>query len=133
MSGNDAPARIDAFGTPIDLAALRERTGDLAAVAGVRQVVLDNGAERGVRVVELRTAAGLEVEILVDRAMDLGSVRYRGTPLGWRSGNGFRHPGLHEHNDEGGLSWLRAIDGMLVTGGLDHTLFGGEVDATGYG
>jgi hypothetical protein len=132
VSQNSEPARITAFGTSIDVAALRERTGDLAAIAGIRQIVLDNGAERGVRVVELRTSAGLEVEILVDRAMDLGSVRYRGTPLGWRSGNGFRHPGLHEHNDEGGLSWLRAIDGMLVTGGLDHTLFGGEVDATAY-
>ena len=33
-------------------------------------------------------------------------------PFGWRSGNGFRHPGLHEHSDEGGLSWMRALDGL---------------------
>lgn len=111
---------------------LRRRTGDPAAVAGIRQVVLDNGVERGVRAIELRTAGGLEIELLIDRALDIGNARFRGVPFGWRSGNGYRHPGLHENNDEDGLSWLRALDGLLVTGGLDHTLFGGEVDASHY-
>ncbi|WP_219819571.1 MULTISPECIES: aldose 1-epimerase family protein [unclassified Pseudoclavibacter] len=123
---------VDVFGAELSIADLRRRTGDLSAVAGIRQVVLDNGVERGVRAIDLRTSAGLELEVLVDRAFDLGSMRFRGAPIGWRSGNGFRHPGLHEHNDEGGLSWLRALDGLLVSGGLDHTLFGGEVDATRY-
>lgn len=111
---------------------LEARTGDMAAVAGIRAVVLDNGPERGVRALDLRTTAGLELELLVDRALDIGSARLAGVPFGWRSGNGFRHPGLHEHSDEGGLSWLRALDGLLVSGGLDHALFGGEVDATRY-
>ncbi|QJU56160.1 aldose 1-epimerase family protein [Herbiconiux sp. SALV-R1] len=123
---------MDIFGAELTAAQLAERTGDLSAVAGIRQVVLDNGVERGVRAIDLRTSAGLELEVLVDRAFDLGSARFKGAPLGWRSGNGFRHPGLHEHSDEGGLSWLRALDGLLVSGGLDHTLFGGEVDATRY-
>jgi galactose mutarotase-like enzyme len=123
---------MEIFGRELSLRELRERTGDTQSVAGVRLVELADGAERGVRAVELRTAAGLELEILVDRALDLGVARHRGVPFGWRSGNGFRHPGLHEHNDEGGLSWLRALDGLLVSGGLDHTLFGGEVDAGTY-
>jgi hypothetical protein len=120
------------FGQQLSPTELRRRTGDTGAVAGIRQVVLDNGVERGVRAIELRTAGGLELDLLVDRALDLGDARYKGVPFGWRSGNGYRHPGLHEHNDEGGLSWLRAIDGLLVSGGLDHTLFGGEVDASQY-
>lgn len=123
---------VNVFGTELTRLELEQRTGDLASVAGIRSVVLDDGVERGVRALDLRTSSGLEVEVLVDRAFDIGSVRYRGAPLGWRSGNGFRHPGLHEHHDEGGLSWLRALDGLLVSGGLDHTLFGGEVDATRY-
>lgn len=123
---------MDIFGHELSERELRRRVGDTAAVAGVRQVVLDNGAERAVRAVELRSAAGLEIELLVDRALDIGSARFRAEPFGWRSGNGFRHPGLHENNDEGGLSWLRALDGLLVTGGLDHTLFGGEADASQY-
>jgi len=113
-------------------AELRRRTGDLAAFAGVQEVVLRNGREEGVRALVLRNASGLEVEVLIDRAFDLGSARWRGEPFGWRSGNGFRHPGLHEADAENGLSWLRAIDGLLVTGGLDHALFGGEYDATHY-
>ena len=123
---------MNIFGRDLSRDELERRTGDLSAVAGIRQVVLDNGVERGVRAIDLRTASGLELEVLVDRAFDLGSARFRGVPLGWRSGNGFRHPGLHEHTDEGGLSWLRALDGLLVSGGLDHTLFGGSVDATRY-
>ncbi|TQK17687.1 uncharacterized protein DUF4432 [Microbacterium sp. SLBN-154] len=111
---------------------LRRRAGDLAAFAGIQEVVLKNGREEGVRALLLRNASGLEVEVLIDRAFDLGSARYRGVPFGWRSGNGFRHPGLHESDAENGLSWLRALDGLLVTGGLDHALFGGEYDATHY-
>lgn len=117
---------------PIATAELRKRTGDLAAIAGIRETVLDNGSERGVRSLTLRNASGLEVEVLVDRGFDLGGARWRGMPFGWRSGNGYRHPGLHEADAEGGLSWLRALDGLLVTGGLDHALFGGEYDASHY-
>ncbi|MFC0681852.1 aldose 1-epimerase family protein [Lysobacter korlensis] len=120
------------FDSNLTPAELRRRTGDTAAFGGIRQVVLDNGSERGVRAVELRTSAGLELQLLVDRALDFGDARLAGVPFGWRSGNGYRHPGLHEPNGEDGLSWLRAIDGLLVTGGLDHTLFGGEYDASHY-
>lgn len=120
------------FTEPVATRELKRLTGDLSAFAGIREVVLDNGVERGVRALILRNASGLEVEVLVDRAFDLGGARFRGVPFGWRSGNGFRHPGLHESDAEDGLSWLRALDGLLVTGGLDHALFGGEYDAAHY-
>ena len=115
---------------PLPTSELRRRTGDLASLAGVQEVVLKNGREEGVRALLLRNAVGLEVEVLIDRGFDLGSARYRSVPFGWRSGNGFRHPGLHDADSENGLSWLRALDGLLVTGGLDHALFGGEYDAS---
>jgi hypothetical protein len=123
---------MDVHGFELSHAELEERTADLEAVGGIRQVVLDNGVERGVRALDMRTTAGLELEVLLDRGMDIGAARLAGVPFGWRSGNGFRHPGLHEHNDEGGLSWMRALDGLIVTAGLDHALFGGEVDASHY-
>ncbi|RFA16250.1 DUF4432 domain-containing protein [Subtercola boreus] len=132
MDDRQPGPEVEVFGQKLSMRELRRRTGDTSAVAGIRSVVLDNGVERGVRALEVRTSAGLEFEVLVDRAFDLGSARLAGAPFGWRSGNGFRHPGLHEHNDEGGLSWLRALDGLLVTGGLDHTLFGGTVDGDRY-
>jgi len=97
--------------------------GDLAAAGGVRSVVLGDGAERGVRALEFRTGSGLNFDMLVDRAMDIGSAEYRGAGSGWQSATGFRHPGLHEYRDEDGLSWLRSFCGLTVTAGLDHTLF----------
>ncbi len=111
---------------------LARLSGDPAAYGGVRSVVLDDGTERGIRVLEFSTGGGLRFDVLVDRAMDLGLAEMDGVSVGWRSPTGFRHPGLHEHADEDGLSWLRSMSGLLVTGGLDHTLFGGEVDAQHY-
>ncbi len=112
--------------------ALERVTGDLAAAGGVRAVVLDDGSERGIRVLEFRTGGGLRFDVLVDRALDLGLAEFDDLSVGWRSATGFRHPGLHEHHDEDGLSWLRSMSGLVVTAGLDHTLFGGEVASEQY-
>jgi hypothetical protein len=119
-------------GVTFDRAELARRAGDIGAAGGVRAVVLDDGAERGIRVLEFRTGGGLAFDVLVDRAMDLGTAEFRGNGFGWRSATGFRHPGLHEYADEGGLSMLRSFSGLLLTAGLDHTLFTAEVDASQY-
>ena len=111
---------------------LERVTGDLAAAGGVRAVVLDDGSERGIRVLEFRTGGGLRFDVLVDRAMDIGLAEFDDLSVGWRSATGFRHPGLHEYHDEDGLSWLRSMSGLVVTAGLDHTLFGGEVGSEQY-
>lgn len=108
---------------------LRRRTGSTESVGGVRQVVLEDGAGRGTRLLEFRTAAGLAFDVVVDRAMDIGPAALRGRSFGWRSGVGTRSPALHS-DDEAGLGWLRAFDGLLVTAGLDHALAAAEVDAS---
>ncbi len=121
--------------TPTTVPTRRELSrlaGDIRAYGGVRSVVLDDGVERGIRVLEFTTGGGLYFEVLVDRAMDIGVAELDGVSVGWRSRTGFRHPGLHENADEEGLSWLRSMSGLVVTAGLDHTLFGGNVDATHY-
>jgi hypothetical protein len=102
---------------------LAARTGMLSQLAGVQLYTLDDGVERGVRCLEFRTGSGLVFTVLVDRAMDIARCEYRGAAIGWHSPAGFRHPGLHEYEGEGGLSWLRSLSGLMVTAGLDHTLF----------
>ena len=119
-------------GMDYDRTGLARMAGDLPAAGGVRSVVLDDGAERGIRVLEFRTGGGLSFDVLVDRAMDIGAAEYRGVGFGWRSATGFRHPGLHEYRDEDGLSWLRSFCGLTVTAGLDHTLFTADVDSSNY-
>jgi hypothetical protein len=115
-----------------DRRTLSRVAGEASAYGGVRSVVLDDGSERGIRVLEFHTGGGLRFEVMVDRAMDIGVATIDGVTVGWRSPTGFRHPGLHEHGDEEGLSWLRSMAGLVVTGGLDHTLSGGNIDATAY-
>ncbi|MBK1783853.1 aldose 1-epimerase family protein [Prauserella cavernicola] len=119
-------------GRSYDRDSLARLAGDLSAAGGVRSVVLDDGAERGIRTLEFRTGAGLSFDVLVDRAMDLGGAELDGAGFGWRSATGFRHPGLHEYRDDDGLSMMRSFSGLLLTAGLDHTLFGAEVDASQY-
>ncbi len=122
----------DGVNAPAGRDVIARHAGDLAAAGGVRLVVLDDGAERGIRVLEFRTGGGLRFDVLVDRAMDIGLAEFDDISVGWRSATGFRHPGLHEHNDEDGLSWLRSMSGLLVSAGLDHTLFGGAVPSGQY-
>lgn len=120
------------YGQDLGRTDLERRTGDVSAAGGIRKVILDDGSERGVRALEFRTGSGLAFDVLVDRAMDIGAAEHRGRSFGWRSATGIRHPALHEYADEAGLSWLRSFSGLLVTAGLDHTLFTAETDASHY-
>lgn len=103
-----------------DLAA---HSGSLSQFAGVRLMTLEDGVERGIRLLEFRSGTGLRFTVLVDRALDIADCDYRGMAIGWHSPAGFRHPGLHEYEGEGGLSWMRSFSGLMITCGLDHILF----------
>ena len=111
---------------------LARRLSRLDATAGVRLVTLGDGAERGVRVLEFRTGTGLDFDVLVDRCMDVGAVRYRGVPIGWQSPTGFRTPWLHDPEGERGLGFLRSFTGFMNTCGLDHAFFMETVPADRY-
>ncbi|MBV9129231.1 MAG: aldose 1-epimerase family protein [Verrucomicrobia bacterium] len=102
---------------------IAQRAGMLSQFAGVRLMTLEDGVERGIRMLEFRTGSGLRFTVLVDRAFDIADCEYCGAAIGWHSPAGFRHPGLHEYEGEGGLAWLRSFSGLLVTCGLDHILF----------
>jgi hypothetical protein len=119
------PAATPARGLPGSTlpvpAELRRRVGRLEQVAGVRLVTLGDGAERGVRVLEFRTAAGFSFEVHVDRCFDLGRCALRGQPLAWESPVGVAGPWYREVD---GLGFFRTFaGGLLTTCGLDHALF----------
>jgi hypothetical protein len=120
------------YGRDVSRRDLAMRAGVLSQFAGVRLMTLGDGLERGVRMLEFRTGTGLRFTVLVDRAFDIADCEYRGMAIGWHSPAGFRHPGLHEYEGEGGLAWLRSFSGLLVTCGLDHILFMHSDDATHY-
>lgn len=107
-------------------------SGSLGHAAGVRSLELSDGVERGIRMLEFRSGTGLRFTVLVDRAMDIADCEHQGRAIGWHSPTGFRHPALHEYEGEGGLGWLRSFSGLMVTCGLDHTLFMNETPTDDY-
>ncbi|WP_299684196.1 aldose 1-epimerase family protein [uncultured Tateyamaria sp.] len=107
-------------------------SGDLSQFAGVRQMVLSDGAEAGQRALEFRTGTGLRFTLMVDRCLDIGSCDYNGMAIGWNSSAGFRNPALHEAEGEGGLGFMRSFSGLVMTCGLDHILGGYEAEVPEY-
>jgi hypothetical protein len=122
----------DLYGRTLTRRQIAERAGMLSQFAGVRLMTLGDGVERGIRMLEFRTGTGLRFTALIDRALDIGDCEYKGQAIGWHSPAGFRHPGLHEYEGEGGLAWARSFSGLLVTCGLDHILGPAEVPADNY-
>ncbi|HZR92483.1 MAG TPA: aldose 1-epimerase family protein [Gaiellaceae bacterium] len=118
------------FGGSYSRRELSRRVGRLEQVAGVRLATLGDGAERGVRVLELRTGTGFCCELVVDRALDVGRCEHAGRPLAWASAVGFPGPWFGEPE---GLGFMRTFGGgLLTTCGLDHALFMAEDTAAQY-
>jgi hypothetical protein len=92
---------------------LLKYVGDLSQVAGIRMLEWADGAERGLRVADVRTGAGLAFSVLLDRGMDIGPASYKGLPLAWVSPTGWSHPAYYEPQ---GTGWLRSFGGGLLTG-----------------
>lgn len=93
--------------------------GSLEQFAEVRLLTVENGIERGNRILQFRTAA-LTFDVHLDRGFDIGRCDFHGLPVGFRGQAGFPPPGVVA--DRTGLEPLRAWGGGLVmTGGLDHT------------
>ena len=101
---------------------LARRVGDFSQLFGVELLSHCDGRERALRMLRFHTGSGLSFDIMVDRAMDLGGMTFRGIPIGWHSPTGFRSPWLHEVDAEDGLGWLRSFSGMMNSCGLDHIM-----------
>ncbi|NTW41275.1 MAG: DUF4432 family protein, partial [Cellulomonadaceae bacterium] len=85
------------------------RIGLVDAVADVQ----DHVRAGGVRVISVRVAGGLSVDVLPDRGLDLGSAWWGDVPLAWRSPN-LVDPGP-------GFGWEeRFLGGLLATCGPDN-------------
>jgi len=84
---------------------------DSRQLADIRLMSLDDGQERGVRMAHVRTGSGFDFDVLIDRALDIGSATYKGIPLAWLSGTGAAHPSRYEPSPRG---WLRTFHGGLL-------------------
>lgn len=120
------------YGKSFTRAEIEAASGGLSHAAGVRLATLENGLERGIRILEFRSGSGLRFTVLIDRCMDIADCDHNGRAIGWHSPAGFRHPSLSDYEGEGGLGWMRSFSGLMVTCGLDHILFMNEVSTDSY-
>jgi Domain of unknown function (DUF4432) len=115
------------FGVPLTREALRRRTGRSEQLLGAELVERSDGSERGVRCVRLRSGA-IELEVVVDRALDLAQATVGGVPVAWISPTGLAAPGLALPT--GWEPFRTFFGGLLTTCGLEHTLGPADDDAT---
>lgn len=101
-------------------AEIMARAGSLAQVAGLRAVTLEDGQGRGQRVIEVETGGGLAFDVLPDRTLDIGQLRWRGVPVAWIGPNGLRSPFLPGVPEHGHSPMERGIAGFLTTCGFEH-------------
>lgn len=92
---------------------LEKRVGHLSQIAGVRMMQLQEGAEAGVRIADVRSGSGLRFQISLDRGMDISVAEYKGISLAWRSSHGDVHPSYY---DPRGMGWAQSFPGGLMTG-----------------
>ena len=63
--------------------------GNPSQLVSVRRVNLAEGRAKGTEIIEVRTAGGLEMDILPDTGLDIGQCRFRGINMSWMSKNGY--------------------------------------------
>ena len=90
--------------------------GNTSQLASVRRLTVAEGKAKGTGIIEVKTAGGLELEILPDSGLDIGSARYRGVPVSWMCKNGYDSPAVfNPHESEFSCNFP---GGLLYTCGL---------------
>ena len=68
--------------------------GNPSQIATLRRLTLAEGKARGTEIIEIKTAAGLELELLPDTGLDIGQTRFKGINMSWMSKNGYDSPAV---------------------------------------
>lgn len=85
----------------------------------LRRVEVLQGMARGMEIIEVATAGGLQIDLLPDTGLDIGQVRYKGVNMTFLSKNGYVSPmRMLPYEDE----FLHTFPGgLLYTCGLRST------------
>lgn len=94
---------------------VNDRSATLPPGLAIKQIKHEDDA-RSQTNLEVRTSSGLVLDLLTDRALDIGAASYRGTSIAWTKDEGFRHPLELPQN----LWRDRFVGGLVATCGLDN-------------
>lgn len=90
--------------------------GHSSQLCGVEEVRLVGGKGDGMRLLQLRNAAGLAMTVCADRCADIYRLNFKGDNMGYFSANGYVAPAYY---DEPGTGFLKSFTaGFLTTCGL---------------
>ena len=92
---------------------LHDQIGDPSQISSLRHLRFDSGPAAGESLIEVRNAAGLCVNLLPDRCLDLGQVWLKGVPIAWMG-----QPSLPSAKT--GATLDTALGGLMATCGFDH-------------
>ena len=85
--------------------------GNPAQLVTLRRVTVAEGKAKGTEIIEVKTAAGLELDVLPDAGLDVGQCRFRGVNMSWMSKNGYDNPSvIHPYE----LEFLNTFPGGLI-------------------
>ena len=90
--------------------------GNPSQLVSVRRVCLSEGKAKGTGIIEVRTAGGLELDILPDTGLDIGQCRYQGINMSWTSKNGYDSPAVIDPYENEFVNTFPG--GLLYTCGL---------------
>ena len=90
--------------------------GNPAQLVTLRRVTVSEGRSRGVEIIEVRTARGLDLDILPDAGLDIGQCRYKGVNMSWMSKNGYDSPAVIDPYENEFVNTFPG--GLLYTCGL---------------
>lgn len=108
-----------------------ESYADLSQIAGFTRAILRDGHENGVKIIEMRSGAGLRIGVCPSRGMDVVFAELNGVNLTWRHPNGAVHPAFY--GDEN-FDWLRGAPcGLVTTCGLESFGPPCEIDGEKWG
>lgn len=102
----------------------RAYIGHPSQLCGVEEVRLVGGKGDGMRLLQVRNAAGLEFTVAADRCADIYRLVFKGDNMGFFSPNGYVAPAYYDDQGAGFLKSFTA--GFLTTCGLSTAGSGSE-------
>jgi len=111
---------------------LLKYVGDLDSVFGMKDYTLNEGKGKGVRAIDMKNGAGIEMTVLVDKCLDVPKLTYKGINLGVAGKTGITAPEFFV--EDGARGFLKTFNvGFLTTCGLTYTGADSEVNGRKYG
>ncbi len=64
---------------------LLKKVGDISQIGGIKLYEMIDGVSRGVRVANIKNAIGIDMNVIIDRGLDISDLRFNSIPIAWKS------------------------------------------------